>query len=335
MTLPSLPSRNNVPTLGRPIPFQTEKFKIDYVTFNVTDICDRKTYFDFLILELKTFGIALSRRNAKCPINYDIAKQLVVRDRHFVEHTCGKLAYSSKYQRVILELTGLACDYIYKSRNDYRWLSSMSSQPNITISRCDIAFDDISGYSSITKLDKAYSRGRFNPFSGKRPEKTNVGDTQKGRTRYIGGKTAYKSLCAYEKGKQLKRNELQDWIRFEVRFRSNTRDTIPASIIADREAFFINAFPRFFTRLCGSADSISIVERRAIEYQSSLKRKLETGRHFSGRLVNVLRHQLSDQEVVEQLIRPGVPKGLLLPGFVSDQDLSDTNDLITDTEELS
>jgi phage replication initiation protein len=297
---------------------------VDYITLSVVGVGDCPTYFSWVNHQLKTFGISISQRLANLPIGYDLAYQLcLIKNQNIV---CGSIKYSHRYERVLLELSGYGCAML-ANRDNFSWLRVFVNQPIVSIKRLDLACDDFKGIFPIQLVDKVYCRGGFNSFTGRKPLKENVGDPEKGRTRYIGGKSAYKLACIYEKGKKLGSVKYPNWVRHEIRFRSNSRDLIPKEALTDLESYFFNAFPKAYKRLVEKVEYRSVVYRKSLEHVCDQKKSLGHLRHQYGRKIKEVAKLLGDENTVLLLSREGRSKSCKRLPFVSDE-LIKTNFLI-------
>ncbi|WP_340676857.1 replication initiation factor domain-containing protein [Paraglaciecola sp.] len=289
---------------------------IDYITLSIDGIEDCPTYFKWFNYHLKKFSLTISQRLAKVPPSYDLAYQLcLINNQNLV---CGSIKFSHLYQRLLLEFSGNGCAMLAKQDN-YSWLNIYVNQPVVSIKRLDIAYDDFNGSFPIQLVDKVYCRGGFNSCSGRRPLKDNVGERQKSRTRYIGGKSGYKLACIYEKGKNLGSVSHPNWVRHEIRFRSNSRDLIPKEVLANLDSYFFNAFPKAYKRLVNKVEYHSVVYRKNLEYACDLKTSLVHLRHQYGRKVKETADILGAQSTVQLLSREGRSKSYKRLPFVSDE----------------
>lgn len=302
---------------GRVSPDKSPVF-IDYLTLLISNINDHATYLMWVNNHLKSFGLTISKRRAAIPIGYDIAYQIcTVSDENDV---CGSIKYSVKLSRFLFELTGRGCSMAEKY-DSFTWIRSIVFQNNVKIKRIDLAVDDYTGLFKIEKVDRAHSRGNCNSITGRRPMKRNVGNKKQGRTRYIGGPTAYKQACIYEKAKQLGINheEFIDWVRAEVRFNSNSRDLIPKEILDYKTDYFFSAYPKLFHSLVNSAKYYPPVFRESLEYAANLGRSAMYSRHQYGRINQALVNVVGEKEAIALLTRPGKSKKLKRLPFIQDE----------------
>lgn len=289
---------------------------IDYITFAINQINDYEIQFEWLGLWLKKAGLTISTKRATKPINYDIALLICVTENPL--QFCGSIKYSEQYQRVMVELSGDGCAMLEKFDN-YHWLISYTGQINIDLKRVDLAHDDYLGRFTIEAVDKAYCRGNFNSDTGVRPEKTNWGNPKDGRTRYIGARTAYKKTCIYEKGKEVGAKDRPNWMRYEVRFRSNGRDKIPKEMLLNRHQYFFSAHPKVFKRFTESAEYYPVVYRKSLEYACSIGSSLQHSRKQYGYINNEAFKLFGVDGAREILTREGHSKSTTRLPFITDE----------------
>lgn len=311
----SLSSSNADSDYGKTIPSKCVTF-IDYLTLGINGIEDAATYFKWIEHQLKKFGVTVSKRFAKSPIGYDIAYQLCcIQNQNIV---CGSIKYSACHKRVLLEITGNGCAMSAQNDN-FSWLVALTQQPTVFIKRLDISYDDYEGAFSIQAVDKAYSRGCFNSFSNRRPQKKNCGNSIGGRTRYIGGMKAYKLLCVYEKGKKSKSNIYPHWVRHEIRFSANSRDHIPKEALTNLDSYFFSAFPKAYKRIISKVQYHPVVYRESLKYACDLGRSVGWLRHQYGRKIKEVNNILGSEKTIELISRDGRSQSYARLPFITDE----------------
>jgi phage replication initiation protein len=302
---------------------------IDYFKLRLDNIDDLPAQYVFINSILNQHHMRVSDHTVKPSPSYDKGYKICASNNDF--EVCGAIEFSEKFRRVILTVTGKGCAHIESIDANYGILSALAAQPNARLTRLDLAFDDYSGNASIQKVDRDYNRGLFDPITGKRPLKLNLGNKKDGRTRYIGGMKAYKKIAVYEKGKQLKiyHPDLINWVRTEVRFTANSRDAIPVEAIANRENYFYSAFPKAMRKLIGKQTYVPVVVRAAIEYQANLGRTLKHARYQYGPAIKAARAQFSSDTLINMLSREPKCDRYMAPLFLNDDDLRATQIVAT------
>jgi phage replication initiation protein len=178
------------------------------------------------------------------------------------------------------------------------------------ISRWDGAADDLQGRHSVDEAVALYRAGAFNG-GGRKPSCGQAGNwidpDGTGRTLYIGRRKNGKMLRVYEKGMQLGA-AWSPWVRWEVELHSVDR-VIPWEVLLEPGRYVAGAYPALSWV---TEDSLRIDTLRKTD-AISLERLIHYGRLTYGPLLNTLRARgASDESILRQLIRPGVPKRLEL-----------------------
>lgn len=141
------------------------------------------------------------------------------------ETALGLLAFGGDSQRggLHVELTGQACSLI----RDWQAVRAWGEFHNASITRIDLAHDDLFGQELTVPLALEWHEGGKFSFRARPPKAKLIDDlgTGDGKTLYIGERANGKQLRIYEKGKQLGDPE-SPWVRVEVELR-NKRRLIP------------------------------------------------------------------------------------------------------------
>lgn len=165
----------------------------------------------------------------------------------------GAVSFGGEKQRgtVSVYLTGMGCLHaadgwekrLYAVLNDHK-ISGYG--PSLT--RCDIAHDDLAGKINPRHCPGIYLAGGFDRYSN-RPLASQAGhwiaDDPKGKglTFYVGTRHSSQLLRVYEKGKQLG-DSSSTWARVEVQFSSHDR-VLPLDMLIRPDEFFVAAYPVF------------------------------------------------------------------------------------------
>lgn len=218
----------------------------------------------------------------------------------------GAIARGGESQkgRWLLQLTGKGCGLI----NDMASLQELLAGLNATLSRVDLAVDFLNGEHTVDDAVDLYETGAF-ISRGRNPDLDlqgawNVAGT-KGRTVYIGKLKNGKSLCVYEKGKQLKEVD-SEWTRFEVRLGNRDR-VIPLDVLTDPDRFFVGAYPALAGMLEAAAEEIPTLH---LETKTSLAHLAFHMRRCYGKTVHQIISQtgVSTVDLVEEMRVIGIPK---------------------------
>lgn len=156
------------------------------------------------------------------------------------EHKAIVAAGGKNHETVLYSFTGKLCGYI-----KYDVLEELLNELGGRITRVDLALDDLQGQYTVHEVREAYKNGEFRN-RGQNPSSQLAGpwDSEElwgeGLAYYIGKIKNGKTLCVYEKGKQLGDKD-SNWLRFEVRLARQDRD-IPNDVLSSPEAYFHGAY---------------------------------------------------------------------------------------------
>ena len=218
----------------------------------------------------------------------------------------GALARGGESQkgRWLLQLTGKGCGLV----TDWASLQELLQGFDATLSRVDLAVDFLEGEHTVDDAVDLYEEGAF-INRGRNPEFDAQGawnvDGKKGRTVYIGKLKNGKSLCVYEKGRQLNDPD-SNWTRFEVRLGNRDR-VIPLDVLTDPDRFFVGAYPALANLLESAAEEIPTTHTEA---KASLGHLLHHLRRCYGKTMH---HALSSTgvstaDLVDEMRVIGIPR---------------------------
>jgi phage replication initiation protein len=166
--------------------------------------------------------------------------QLRLDDGAKVEIGSIALGGESQKGRWLLQLNGKGCGMV----NDWPSLQELLEGLGATLSRVDLAVDFLNGEYTVDDALTLYETGAF-INRGRNPELDTQGawheSGTKGRTVYVGKLKNGKTLCVYEKGRQLNL-EGSDWTRYEVRLGNRDRE-IPLDVLTNPDKYFTGAYP--------------------------------------------------------------------------------------------
>ena len=96
---------------------------IDFLKLRVDDVEAPNPYFEMIALQLLKYSLLISHRQCNRSRGYDCAYKIVTTTQ--AQNVVGKIEYSERYKRVLLELTGLGCACIESVEPDYIWLQAL------------------------------------------------------------------------------------------------------------------------------------------------------------------------------------------------------------------
>lgn len=223
-----------------------------------------------------------------------------------VEGQVGMMGVGGNGNTVHISLTGAGCAWL---RN---WLQLRLSLEGLgaTVTRCDLAMDDLEGEFLDVHALAAAARGGMFDRKGKPANRRFVDDlgTGKGSTLYVGAKGA-KELCIYEKGKQLG-SPASSWVRAEVRLWSKNR-VIPFDALTIPADYIRGEYPALAPFLPpGGASRAKVAHAQA---EATIEAAERWVTHAAGKTLDFLRRaaeraDLHPSEVINALSREGTPK---------------------------
>jgi phage replication initiation protein len=251
------------------------------------------------------------------------------------------LGGDSQHQTLLVGLTGQGCaaaDWGWESRLQ-AWLEQVQQQgARARLTRVDLAFDDYQGrYLTPVQARKEAQKGSESAFFIKgRPPSIEIhgswdSDEGRGKTCYIGSKTAPKRLKVYEKGKQLG-DPTNPWVRIELTLRNKqnrtTRFELPLDILTQPGSYLAGAYSTRDRRgalgfLLDSADrkghSSSRLQTMTQTAQVTLLSQINSARRAAGKLVNLLLAlELPSMDIIDLLRKEGFPPRLKMPFNLKD-----------------
>jgi len=163
------------------------------------------------------------------------------------------LGGASQRGRWLLQLTGKGCGLV----KDWSGIQKLLHTLEATITRVDLAVDFLDGEYSVDDAMTLYHDGAF-ISRGRNPDLDIQGawheGGSKGRTLYVGKLKNGKTLCVYEKGRQLNMKD-SNWTRYEVRLGNRDR-VIPLDVLTNPDKFFVGAYPALSGMLESAAEEI-------------------------------------------------------------------------------
>ena len=233
----------------------------------------------------------------------------------------GSIALGGESQkgRWLLQLNGKGCGLV----NDWPSLQELLEGLGATISRVDLAVDFLQGEYSVDDCMTLYHEGAF-INRGRNPDLDTQGawheEGKKGRTMYVGKLKNGKTLCVYEKGRQLNMPE-SNWTRYEVRLGNRDR-VIPLDVLTNPDKYFAGAYPALTHMLEAAAEEIPTLK-------AEVKGSLAHGLYHLQRCYGKYMHQAIEitgctaADLVEEVRVIGLPKKVEPAGAVVGLDWSE------------
>lgn len=214
---------------------------------------------------------------------------------------------------MLVDLSGQGCVVVQDWTAVYATMQDLDAR----ITRCDLAMDFCQGEVSIDQVEQMYFAGEFNA-GGRIPKyrrvESGVANAQAsgGRTFEIGRRVNGKMLRAYEKGRQLGKQD-SEWVRIEIEFGNKDR-VIPHEIVTRRDHYFAGAYKALEAFMAADPQRVPTDQHEALENQDAIvrERKLAHMKQQFGPTVDYeLRTNNEDfAALVVAIRRQGVPAQL-------------------------
>ena len=230
-------------------------------------------------------------------------------DRPF--QNLGYIAWGGNAGTYQLYLTGEACEYIHMI-NAWKKVHDLAESSQLRIKRIDIALDDFEGKLDIDLAMELYKAGEFQIT--RNPKIRQIGNfidpnEPDGRTIYIGCRDNGKMMRIYEKGKQLN-DPTSPWVRWELELKAVDR-IIPLDALLDPAKYYAGSYPALSNFRVSMASEVIKTVRKIGKMR--LDKMVEYASTAYGKLFNVLHGMKTPEEIVEMMIKEGVPKRLRIP----------------------
>ncbi|AOZ01263.1 replication initiation protein [Cupriavidus sp. USMAHM13] len=212
---------------------------------------------------------------------------------------------------VCLDLSGVGCAAVTDWDAVYATVQDLDAR----ITRCDLARDFCAGEVSVDQVESLYFAGEFNaggriPVYRKIESGVAGAGACGGRTLEIGRRKNGKMLRAYEKGRQLGKQD-SEWLRIEIEFRCKDR-VVDHRILIERDSYFVGAYKALEAFLEADPLRLATDQKTALETQDEIvcERQLDHVQHQYGKLVGYATSIDRYQDVaalVARITRIGVP----------------------------
>jgi len=214
---------------------------------------------------------------------------------------------------ILVDWPGQGCTAI----GDWQAVYAMVQDLDARITRCDLAMDFCKGEVTIEQVQELYFAGDFNA-GGRIPiyRKIEGGVANKqgclGTTFEIGRRANGKMLRAYEKGRQLGKQD-SEWVRLEIEFGAKDR-VIPHEIIIKRDQYFAGAYKALEAFMAADPQRVPTDQVKALELQDETIRERKL-KHIQTQFGPTVDYELrcTDEDIAALVVairRQGVPAQL-------------------------
>ncbi|WP_354681210.1 replication initiation factor domain-containing protein [Cupriavidus plantarum] len=215
---------------------------------------------------------------------------------------------------MLVDMSGQACAVVADWQAVYATMQDLDA----TITRCDVAMDYCQGQVAYEQVEELYFSGEFNA-GGRIPKYRRIEGGVAGavacggRTFEIGRRVNGKMLRAYEKGRQLGKQDSQ-WLRIEIEFGNKDR-TIEHDIVLNTDRYFVGAYKALERFLVADPLKCATDQKEALQVQDDIvmERKLDHAQFQMGKLFAYAKgseRYSTDAALVFRITRKGVPAQL-------------------------
>lgn len=234
---------------------------------------------------------------------------------------CGSLKWDENKGTFQLELTGAGCCYVNVSPRGFFPVHALLAHFKGKITEVDIAVDDYTGKFNIRYFQKAFSAGDYNPKRGQRPTRNPKGKYP--GTEYLGNSGSHKSMCIYEKWRELglpKTHALYGkWTRHELTLRRKNKHIIGFDVLTHPDGYFVGAYKKMHSRIINNVDPRNVVREKSVELSNSLSKSVANGKYSYGPIINQFAQLVEDDELAIRVMSRDKRSNKFLPPSYCDE----------------
>ncbi|SOY66729.1 putative phage DNA replicase [Cupriavidus taiwanensis] len=219
---------------------------------------------------------------------------------------------------MMVDMSGHGCAVV----DDWDAVYATVQDLDARITRCDLARDFCEGQVSVDQVEQLYFAGEFNA-GGRIPKYKKIESGVAGfgacggRTLEIGKRVNGKMLRAYEKGRQLGKQD-SDWLRIEIEFRNKDR-VVDHRILVERDRYFVGAYKALEQFLQADPLKCATDQKEAVALHDEivLERKLDHVQFQFGKAIKYAKDTKypNDAALTIRISRQGVPAQLHKPAL--------------------
>lgn len=219
---------------------------------------------------------------------------------------------------MMVDMSGHGCAVV----DDWGAVYATVQDLDATITRCDLARDFVEGQVSVDQVEQLYFSGEFNA-GGRIPKYKKIESGVAGfgpcggRTLEIGRRVNGKMLRAYEKGRQLGKQD-SEWVRIEIEFRNKDR-VVDHRILIERDRYFVGAYKALEQFLDADPLKCATDQKVVVEVHDEivLERKLDSMQVQYGKTVAYAKSTKysNDAALTMRITRVGIPAQLHKPAL--------------------
>lgn len=288
------------------------------VVFTIKDKQQITDVKQWLSIWLREVGISISTQKATLR-HHSHGLKLYPLDKS--NDCCGSIKWDEKKDTFQLELTGAGCCYVNVSQRGFLPVYALLIHFKGKITEVDIAVDDYTGKFNLRYFQKAFSAGDYNPKRGQSPRRNPKGKYL--GTEYLGNSGSHKSMCIYEKWRELGLPESHllfgKWTRHELTLRRKNNHVIEFDVLTHPDCYFVGAYEKIHRRIIKNVEPRSVAREKSVELTNSLCKSAAYCKYSYGRIINKVTELVSNDELALKIMsRKGSPTKFLLPSYLDE-----------------
>ena len=241
---------------------------------------------------------------------------------------CGALKWDEKKGTFQLELTGAGCCYVNVSPRGFLPVYALLTYFKGKITEVDIAVDDYTGKFNLRYFQKAFSAGDYKPKRGDGP--TRNPERKYPGTEYLGNSGSNKSMCIYEKWREVglpKSHPLYKlWTRHELTLRRKNKYAIGFDVLTHPDGYFVGAYEKIHRRIIKNVQPRNVIREKSVKLTNSLSKSATNAKYSYGRVITKVAKFVGDDELAVKIMsRKGSPKRFLLPSYIDETQLKENS----------
>lgn len=291
------------------------------VVFPINDKRHIMEVKQWLSIWLREIGVSISTQKATLRHHKKGVKLFPLDESN---DCCGSLKWDENKCVFQLELTGAGCRYVNVSQRGFLPVYALLVHFKGKITEVDIAVDDYTGKFNLRYFQKTFSAGDYNPRRGSQPIRNPRGKYQ--GTEYLGNSGSHKSMCIYEKWRELglpKSHALHKmWTRHELTLRRKNSHVIKFDVLTHPDCYFVGAYKKIHSRIIENVEPRNVIREKSVELTNEFSKSVAYCKYSYGRVINKMAKLVGDEELAIKIMsREGNPKKCLLPSYINETSL--------------
>jgi len=302
------------------IQYEKGKSLIDLikVVFPIEDKQSLTQVKHWLSIWLREIGIVMSTQKATLRHHKHGVKLFPLDES---KDCCGSIKWDEGKGKLQLELTGAGCCYVNVSKRRFLPIYALLTHFSGKVTEVDIAVDDYTGKFDIRYFQQSFWAGDYNPKRGQPPTRNPEGKYP--GTEYVGNSGSHKSMCIYEKWRELglpKSHPLYGkWMRHELTLRRKSKHIIGLDVLTHPDCYFVGAYEKIHRRMIKKVKPRSVIREKSVALTNSLSKSVAHCKYSYGRIINKVAQLVGDEALATRIVRrEGTPSTFILPSYLDE-----------------